>query len=465
MPEFSLHEIVKATNGHLQIRSSVNRPVRSVSIDSRKALSDSLFVPLAGTKTDGHEFIGEAAQRGSTVSLLDKNRWSGGQERFATLAKEKGLGFIVVEDTLRALQDLAAFHLDRFTDLVRIGITGSNGKTTTKEIVGSILSHVKSTIINEGNLNSETGLPLSVFRVGSTHRFAVFEMAMNHKGEMKDLARIVRPTHALITNIGTAHIEFIGSKDRIALEKKYVFQHFSGREKGFLYEGEPYFDTLARGVRGEIIPFGPKSTKGFGGSKDLGLDGTAIDWEGLQVRFPLFGYHNLLNALGAISLTTDLGADNHTVKHGLEETKALFGRSQIIKGSITVIQDCYNANPDSMEMVLEFFSNLIWSGRKVVVLGSMLELGAESAQAHMQLARKVGTLRIDMCFLFGAEMEEAFAALKEQNVKVWLYWTDDFDVLLAELTGKIKGGDVVLLKGSRGVQLERLVEPLQKNAA
>ncbi len=162
MPEFSLREIVKATNGHLQIRSSVNRPVRSVSIDSRKTLSDSLFVPLAGTKTNGHEFIGEAAQRGSTVSLLDKNRWSGGQERFETLAKEKGLGFIVVEDTLRALQDLAAFHLDRFTDLVRIGITGSNGKTTTKEIVGSILSHVKSTVINEGNLNSETGLPLSV---------------------------------------------------------------------------------------------------------------------------------------------------------------------------------------------------------------------------------------------------------------------------------------------------------------
>lgn len=460
-----MHEIAKATNGRLQTRSSVNRPVLSVSIDSRNASSGSLFIPLVGTQADGHDYIGEAAQRGSTVSLLNRHRWRAWQERFETLAKERGLGFIVVEDTLRALQDLAEFHLDRFSNLVRIGITGSNGKTTTKEIVGSILSHVDNTVINEGNLNSETGLPLSAFRVDATHRFAVFEMAMNHEGEMEDLARIVRPAYALITNIGTAHIEFIGSKDRIALEKKYIFQHFSGREKGFLYEGEPYFDALAEGVRGEIIPFGPKSTEGFSGSKDLGLDGTAIDWEGLQVRFPLFGYHNLLNALAAITLTTNLGADTHTVKNGLEETKPLFGRSQIIRGGITVIQDCYNANPDSMEMVLDFVSNLIWSGRKVVVLGSMLELGAETAQAHVQVARKVETLKIDMCFLFGAEMEEAFVELKEQNMKVWFYWTDDFDALLAELTGKVKGGDVVLLKGSRGVQLERLVEPLLKNAA
>jgi len=465
LSEFSMHEIAKATGGRLQIRSSANCPVRSVSIDSRQASPGSLFVPLVGARTDGHEYIEEAAQRGSTVSLLSRHRWRARKDRFETLARERGLGFVVVEDTLRALQDLAAFHLDRFKNLVRIGITGSNGKTTTKEIVGSILSHVNNTVINEGNLNSETGLPLSAFRVDSTHRFAVFEMAMNHKGEMEDLARIVRPAYALITNIGTAHIEFIGSKDRIALEKKYIFQHFVGREKGFLYEGEPYFAALAEGVRGEIIPFGPKSTKGFNGSKDLGLDGTAIDWEGLQVRFPLFGYHNLLNALAAIALTTNLGADTHIVKIGLEETKPLFGRSQIIRAGITVIQDCYNANPDSMEMVLDFISNLIWSGRKVVVLGSMLELGGETVRAHVRVARKVETLKIDMCFLFGAEMGKAFEELKEQNMKVWLYWTDDFDALLAELKGKVKGGDVVLLKGSRGVQLERLVEPLLKSAA
>jgi UDP-N-acetylmuramoyl-tripeptide--D-alanyl-D-alanine ligase len=386
-------------------------------------------------------------------------------KRYTSIAEQRGIGFIVVENTLRALQDLAAYHLDHFPDLVRIGITGSNGKTTTKEIIGSILSHVKGTIVNQGNMNSETGLPLSAFRVDCSHHFAVFEMAMNHAGEMDDLARIVRPAYALITNIGSAHIEFLGSKDRIAQEKKKIFQHFSGRETGFLYEGEAYYDFLKEGIRGEIISFGPKSTKGFNGSKDLGLDGTAIDWEGLQVRFPLFGFHNLLNALSAITLTTNLGADMHAVKKGLEETKPLFGRSQIIRGCITVIHDCYNANPDSMETVLDFLSNLHWSGRKVVVLGSMLELGNESAKAHLEVARRAVMLRIDLCFLFGKEMEEAFQALKEENIKLWFYWTDNFDTLLAEVIGKVKAGDLVLIKGSRGVRLERLVEPLLKIAA
>ncbi len=465
MAEFSVREIVEATKGRLQIEPSVHHPVRSVSIDSREASPDSLFVPLSGTQTDGHEYIEEAARRGSTLSLLSRERWQTSARHYKEMGEERGLGFIVVENTLRALQDLASYHLDRFSGLIRIGITGSNGKTTTKEIVGSILSQVDSTVINEGNLNSETGLPLSAFRVSADHRYAVFEMAMNHKGEMEDLARILRPGYAMITNIGTAHIEFIGSKNRIAREKKEIFHFFTGSETGFIFEDESYFDTLAKGVRGEIIPFGPNSTKGFSGSKDLGLDGTAIDWEGLQVRFPLFGRHNLLNALGAITLATTLGADAKSVKIGLEETKPLFGRSQIIRKGITIIQDCYNANPDSMEIVLDFISSLVWSGRKVVVLGSMLELGAESPQAHMQIVRKVGSLAVDMCFLFGAEMEDAFAEVKHQKGDVWFYWTDRFDVLLTELTGRVRSGDLVLLKGSRGVQMERLLEPLLKNAA
>ena len=462
---FKPPEIIRVTRGHMGVEPDTNRPVESVVIDSRMVRKNSLFAALPGTKTDGHEFIEDACLRGASICLISEDEWV--KRKNGLLSRTGGAlaGVVVVDDTLKALQSLAAFHLRKFQDLVRIGITGSNGKTTTKEIAGSILSKIAKTTINKGNLNSEIGLPLSVFTVGPLDRFAVFEMGISQEGEMDVLADIVRPHVALITNIGTTHIEFLGSKERIAKEKKKIFKYFGEQGKGFLYENEAFYEYLEQDIRGEIYPFGQINTKGFSGSRHLGLDGSLIDWEGLQVHFPLFGSYNLINALGAISLTSALGAGHAAVENGLEEIKPLFGRSQIIKGSITVLQDCYNANPDSVKNVLDFFHFLKWDGRKVLILGSMLELGGDSEKAHMCLGRLIHTLMVDISFFFGKEMEAAYKELKQADSEKYLYWTCDFEKLLIEVTSRVKPGDLVLIKGSRGARMERLVEPLLQCAA
>ena len=465
MPLFRFDDIVRHTSGEVAVDFQRDSQIETVVIDSRETRRGSLFVPLKGSRTDGHEYLAEALDNGAEVCMIRRSCWQKYRRSIGTMAMERKAGLVLVEDPLRAMQKLARHYVQGFPNLIRIGITGSNGKTTTKEIAGRVLSQVDRTIINEGNMNSDIGLPLSCFRVQEKDRFAVFEMGMNRPGEMDELADIVNPDFALITNVGIAHIEFIGSKNDIAKEKKRIFKHFSCDNSGFLYEDEPYYDFLCEGIVGSVRPYGPKTTQGYGGNENLGLDGTIIHWEGLQVHFPLFGIHNLVNALGAVSLAAALGADRTAVKKGLEGVEPLFGRSQIIRNSITVIQDCYNANPESMRTVLEFFSRLSWKGRKIAVLGSMLELGERSGDAHAEIGRLASELDVDLLCLFGSEMEQAYEALRTSGFSGRCFWTVDFSTLLEKTRRNVRAGDVVLIKGSRGVSLENLVEPLFSDVA
>jgi len=343
------------------------------------------------------------------------------------------------------------------TDLTSIAVTGSSGKTTTKEILGSILRKEAPAIINEGNFNSEIGLPLSVLKIKEEHKYAVLEMGMNHAGEMAVLADIVRPEVALITNIGRAHIGLLGSLERIALEKKEIFKFFDNRQLAFLFEDDPFFEFLSSNVQGRIIPFGPRSTPGFEGSKDLGLAGSIINWEGLQIHFPFFGTYNLLNALSTISVSVELGINKRKIKLGLEEVKPIFGRSQIIRGAVTIIHDCYNANPDSIGRLLGFVRKLSWKGRKVMVLGSMLELGQVSGQAHQQMGREAGLSALDALIFFGTETETAYAAALEAGFSGFLSWAANFEKLIQNLRGYLRQGDLLVLKGLRAVELEKLI--------
>ena len=463
MPLFAFADITHHLRGKVAVPT--DHYVDEVVIDSRKAGKGCLFVPLPGTQSDGHDHIRDAIERGCSACLVKTEKWEAIKAGVETAAKARGAGILLISSPLKGLQLLAKRHLEKCPDMVRIGVTGSNGKTTTKEIVGSILSRSDSTYVNEGNMNSDIGLPLAVLGMQSRFRFGVFEMGMNRKGEMAELADILQPHFALITNIGIAHIEYIGSRDKIAEEKKQIFRNFSDSDQGFLYEEETYLSFLKRSTRGRIHLYGPVHTAGYQGSADLGLDGTAIDWEGLQVHFPLFGAHNLRNALGAISLTSALGARPSEVKEGLESVAPLFGRSQVIRMGITVIQDCYNANPESMGSVLSFFEDLTWKGRKIAVLGSMLELGSETEPAHAALGRAVAGSNLDAVFFFGKEMKSAYLEAQDAKTKGNRFWTNDFDALLNKLRHVVRRGDALLIKGSRGVSLERLVSPLTKEAA
>jgi UDP-N-acetylmuramoyl-tripeptide--D-alanyl-D-alanine ligase len=453
----SFAALVAGSGGAVVARPRRDLGIESVAHDSRAASRGSLFVALPGERTDGHEFLGAAAASGAAALLVSDAQAARRHAELDALAIRYGLGIVSVADTLAGLQNLARARMRSLTSVTRIGVTGSNGKTTTKEIIGGLLSRQAPTAVNEGNLNSEIGLPLACFGVSPGHRYAVFEMGMNRRGEMDVLADIVRPDLALITNVGTAHIGLLGSRDAIAAEKKRIFAHFDGRQTGFLPEEERYRAFLAEGVRGKMVVFGPGSTPGFGGSENMGLGGTLIHWEGFRIRFPLFGPHNLANALGALSVARELGVPNAEIRGGLEAVTPLFGRSQVIRGEVTVIADCYNANPDSMTRALEFLETLPWEGRRIAVLGGMRELGELAGPAHTELGERLRGTSLDAVLLFGAEMEHAWNAAAGGASAPRISWTVDMEVMGRRLQSLVRTGDVVLLKGSRGLELERLL--------
>jgi UDP-N-acetylmuramoyl-tripeptide--D-alanyl-D-alanine ligase len=455
---FTIDELIKAVGGEIyQGPTFADREIYSVIIDSREASAGCLFVPLKGERTDGHLYIGEFFGKGGKVSLADRRFWVEQGEVLKAYAAKYHSAYVIVPSALSALQALAAYYL-RGKKAFRIGVTGSNGKTTTKEIIGSVLSRSSSSFMNRGNLNSEIGLPLSAFEVKSEHRYAVFEMGMNREGEMDILTDIVRPQCALITNIGTAHIGNLGTKEKIAGEKKKILLSLEEGRKGYVYENDRYFDFLKKGVKAEIYPFGEKSTPGFEGLEDRGLDGYDIRWRGKVTRFPLSGIHNLQNVLGAVSLCEGLGVPEDAVRAGIESVKPLFGRGQILRGDVTVLQDCYNANPDSMSSVLDFLNSVSWKGRKIAVLASMKELGDISAEAHTRIGLQIAASGLAGVLLFGDEMEKAYKAVQGSSFKGLLRHFTEFESLKETLSAFLRKDDLVLVKGSRSMALERVTE-------
>lgn len=472
---FGVRDILDATSGRLcrgagpdapagverGARSS-DRPagVESVVIDSRTATGGSLFVALHGERTDGHFFLEDAIRRGSLLCLVDRKFAEENKEQILALTLRYGERIIAVADTLEALQNLARFHMRRLKGVVAIGVTGSTGKTTTKEILGSVLLRDTPGFMNRGNLNSEIGLPLSTFSVKTGHRYAIFEMGISHQGEMDVLADIVRPEIAVITNIGTAHVGFLGSQDGIAAEKKRIFSQFDGGQTGFVWEDEPYFAFLSAGVNGRVVPYGARTTPGYSGSEGRGLDGWGLTLDGRRFTLPLVGAHNLINALCAISVARFLGIEPEQIRAGIEAVHPLPGRGRVLRGPVTIVEDSYNANPEAFVRAVDFLRDLPWNGRKVIVAGSMKELGAKSAEAHHSIGEIIRSAQTDAAFLFGEEMEEAYRVLEGSSMRA--FWTADFETLAQSLTAYVASGDIVLLKGSRAVALERLVPALQE---
>ena len=434
--------------------------ILEVVVDSRAARPGALFVALPGEKADGHDFAAAALAAGASCVLAAASRRTKVEADCAALAAARGAALIFAESPLAALQALAREHRRGFPGILRIGITGSSGKTTTKECAAAAMGRSRSLVMNPGNLNSDIGLPLSVFAMGSGHELGIFEMGMNRAGEMGELASVYEPDIALITNVGTAHIGILGSRDRIAEEKKSVFSRFDGRQTGFVWEDDDYNAYLKEGVRGEVLDFGPRSTRGFRGARDLGLDGYEVDWEGLKFRFPLAGRHNLLDAIAAMALAGRVGTPPPDLAEGLASVRPLFGRSEVLKGEITVLRDCYNANPDSVEAAIGLCDDLAWKGRRAYVLGSMLELGGESADTHRGMGARAGASAAAALFFFGGETRPAFEAARSAGFRGLLVFETDFDRLRDAVRAWLRPGDLVLLKASRAMALERLSDSL-----
>lgn len=469
----NLNEILSAVDGKFvgNEKNKAEFAFSSVTTDSRNVSAGSLFVPLIGQNQDGHKYIPSAVEKGASVIFVAENEYNSEPEKYDSLAeKNPSLSFIVVENTLKALQDAAAAYVEKFPSLIKVGITGSSGKTTTKEMVVSVLKQKYNVVYTQGNFNSETGLPLSVFNIRAEHEVGVFEMGMNRKDEIGEIAAVLKPKYALITNIGTAHIGILGSRKNIAIEKRKIFKYIPQDGVAFIPAEDDFAEFLGENVRGSIVYYGDSVLEEKSGAKyveNLGLEGTEFSLDGIKIHLKNPGIYNYRNALGACAIGKTLGLSAEQIKNGLENVDSVNGRMETSRillkngANVTLIKDCYNANPDSMLSVLDFCSLLKNVNEKIYVLGDMLELGEKSASEHEKVALKAASSNPKLVILVGKEMKSGFNALEKNGFKNAKY-IEQHDENAIEQAGKeillaAKNGDVVLVKASRGIALERIV--------
>ena len=465
---FTLAEVAHLSGARLvpqsQPSTTAAQRIHHIVVDSRRARPPALFVALPGARADGHDFVAAAFAAGAVAALIAAPQWPRRERELQAAACRHRAALLLADDPLLALHRLAAEHRARHSAL-RIAVTGSNGKTTTRHILGSILAQHAATYETEGNYNSDIGLPLAIMGLEPCHRLAVLEAGIDRSGEMDLLGKLLLPHYAVITGIGSAHLAALHSRRQVAAEKSRLFAYLQPGGRAFVPEDEQLLaaEHLPLPPEVALIPFGPTTTQGYEGSESLGLDGSLIHWEGLQIHFPLFGNHNVANVLAAISVASTLGVGAAAIQRGIEAVRPVPGRSQVIRGRCVVVNDAYNANPESMAATMRFLGERPAGGRVLVVLGSMLELGAAAARAHAALGDLIVAAQPDAVFLFGAETAATAEALAA-GYRGPVLWTTCYRELEQAVLGSVRGGDTVLLKGSRGVALERLVAPLQAAA-
>ena len=468
-----LDELLNAVNG-MFIGSEKNKAefgFTSVATDSRNVKEETLFVPLIGQIQDGHKYVPSAIQAGASVVFIAEKEYESDSSKYEKIAKEnEKVSFIVVENTLTALQDAARAYVEKFPDLIKVGITGSSGKTTTKEMVVSVLKQKYNVVYTQGNFNSETGLPLSVFNIQPEHEAGVFEMGMNRKDEIGEISSVLKAKYALVTNVGTAHIGILGSRKNIAIEKRKIFKYIPEDGIAFIPAEDDFADFLGENVRGSITYYGdtvPEKISGAEYLKDLGLSGTEFSLDGVKIHLKNPGVYNYRNALGACAIGKALGLTAEEIKKGIESFDSVSGRmetgSLVLKSGVkvTLIKDCYNANPESMVNVLDFCSSLENVNDRIYVLGDMLELGEKSKSEHERVVLKAMESKPGLLVLIGDEMKNGYeVAVKAGFVNA--KYIPSHDEAAMEEAGKeilesAKDNDVILIKASRGIALERIV--------
>ena len=409
----------------------------NVETDSRNVVEKTLFVPLVGERQDGHNFIQSAIEKGASVVFVSRDD----DVIHNLIEKNPSVAFIYSSNTMHALQKAAGFYVRKFPNLIRCSVTGSSGKTTTKEIAASILSQKYNVVANFGNYNSETGLPLSVFKIRGTHELGLFEMGMNREDEIGEIADVFRPNYGIVTNIGTAHIGILGSRENIAKEKKKIFSHMDKNGVAVIPAADDFSSFLCDGVKGKVVLYGIDSNPRIKFISDDGLEGTRFSVDGVEMRLAIPG----------------------KIKRGIEGVRILGGRSELVKGKYTVLKDCYNANPDSMYKAIELSSSIKVSGKKIFVLGDMLELGADSEKEHKRIGTLLSKTDVDVVVLVGDEINYALLGKPEPEGKpifyVYVKGRDEDAMKKAAETilSYSEPGDFILLKGSRGVGLERIL--------
>jgi UDP-N-acetylmuramoyl-tripeptide--D-alanyl-D-alanine ligase len=445
-------------------KSSEDFKIKGVSIDSRKAEPENLFVAIKGEKFDGHEFIKDALDKGATCIILEEKRFSQKEKHLFSSTSEKRA--VLVGDTRTALQSLAKWYKDKFK-LKVVGITGTNGKTTTKEMIAEILSRKYEVLRSEKSFNNQIGVPLTLLKLNPETEVLVLELGMNQPGEIGVLTRMVKPDIGLITNIGPAHLEFMGSLENIARAKFELLENMDENGIIILNADDPYLLERAEKEEKKVYTFGLERKADFMAEKIMqdgnGFFSFSVN-SSTPIKLKLLGKHNLYNALAAFSTGSILGVEKEKIKEALENYTPFELRMELVEiDGIKIINDAYNANPFSMEKALQTLRGIKTGGRKIAVLGDMLELGEKSLEFHKKIGEEVKECNIDFLFTFG-ELSRAIAlgALENGIDKKNVFSFQDKKRLIENLLEMMKPGDLILFKGSRKMGLEEIVNDLKK---
>jgi UDP-N-acetylmuramoyl-tripeptide--D-alanyl-D-alanine ligase len=466
MSIFTVEEVLEVTGARLvsgQAARMRRSGIRRLCTDSREVRRGDLFVALKGERFDGHEFVNDAIQRGALGAIVQERsgrapaQWDG----------RSAPPVFMVPDTLAAYQRLAAYHRGRFR-IPLVAVTGSNGKTTTKDMVATVLAERGSVLKTEGNFNNRIGVPHTLLRLTSRHEAAVVEMGVDRKGQTTRLCEIARPTIGLITNIGPDHLEFFGSLEASAQAKAELLDLLPADGAVVLNRDDGYFDDLTSRARCRVVSFGLSD-----GDQVRATHAATDPRRGMRFRLmlpreirgrfaelPAYGTHNLSNALAAAAVGHVLDMSGAAIARGLGRFKPARMRSQVmVWRGIRIINDCYNANPVSMQAAVRLLTELAAGRRSVAVLGDMLELGPESPALHRAVGRDVAERGVSLLIACGA-LGRGFAegALAAGMASSRIRAVPDSLACAEILKDEVRAGDVVLVKGSRGMKMERAIE-------
>ncbi len=451
MKKITLKEMADACMGSL-VCADEDTVVTGGVVDSRQLEKGNLFFAILGEKVDGHKFAGQVIENGAAAAVIE-HEVEGVTE-----------GIIKVESTGKALLSAAGCYRNGF-DIPVIGITGSVGKTSTKEMIASVLGEKFNVLKTEGNFNNEIGMPLTLFKVRESHEAAVVEMGINHFGEMDRMAAVARPDMFVITNIGDCHLEFLGDRDGVLAAKTEGLDYMADGAPLILNGDDEKLVSLKGNQRFKVLFYSLENKDAAAYASDIVTNGEEgsdftlhIADKEVRVHVPVAGRHMVANALAAALVGNEMGMDIDAIKSGIEKVKTISGRSNFIKkGGVTIIDDCYNANPNSMKASLEVLSNC--TGRRIAVLGDMGELGEGERALHYEVGEYLATLGLDAVFFSGSLAEEISRGAGDNGAEN-LFYIKEKETMSDILCHYIKPGDTVLVKASHFMQFDSLINDL-----
>lgn len=454
MQEMTISQITKAVNGQL-LCGEEESVIRSVTTDSRQAGEQMLFVPIIGERFDGHDFIDNVWGQGTAAVLTQKD---------IILPSEGAV--IRVEDTFEALADLARAYKKQYP-VPTVAVTGSVGKTTTKDMLASVLGKKYRTLKTQGNFNNEIGVPLTIFQLEKEHQSAVIEMGMSGFGEIRKLASIAQPDVAVITNIGMSHIEKLGSQQGIFEAKMEVAEQFGPHNVLIVNGDDPFLSTIKGKGEYQVIYYGIHNPENDVVAKDIvsgGLQGirftACVDGNEYPVAVQVAGEHNVYNALSAICVGRQFNIPMEDILQGIAGFELTAMRMAVEeKNGITIINDCYNASPDSVRAALSVLADAPGQ-RKVAILGDILEMGGFAKKAHQELGKSVAEKKIDVLITAGENAFYLAKAAEEAGVTVYAFETTE--QACSYVKKYVKAGDAVLVKASRGMRFETIYETVSE---